>query len=227
MVKQIYRLLLANMAALTVACSPTSHMNMDDWKSEFNSAKTSITCQNDTLDIVSPDGNTLWYDHRLEGNYSISYKITVVDAGGEFDRLSDLNCFWGAKDPEYPDDIYRRSEFRNGVFQRYTTLELFYVGFGGNENQTTRFRKYHPEYLDKDSEKVKPVLKEYDKLPNLLEKDKWYKIEIKVKDSETTYTIDGRTIFRHPVSKGECDGYFGLRFWKNHVRCTDFKITRL
>ena len=211
----------------SIGCTQTNTMNLDNWKCECNSELTSISLEHDIIDIVSPDGNTVWFDEKLTGNYKISYKITVVDEGGEFDRLSDLNCFWGANDPEYPENIYARADWRNGIFKHYNTMNLFYCGFGGNHNETTRFRKYHGDlYKIKDAE-VKPILKEYTKAPNLLEKGHWYTIEIVVKDNMTSYTIDGRTIFTHQIEKGECDGYFALRFWKNHIKLTNFNIEKL
>ena len=33
--------------------------------------------------------------------------------------------------------------WRNGEFKNYNTLDLYYVGYGGNDNGTTRFREYH------------------------------------------------------------------------------------
>lgn len=55
----------------------------------------------------------------------------MVMQGGKYDRLSDLNCFWAANDPKYPDDLFARSQWRDGIFKNYNTLNLFYVGYGG------------------------------------------------------------------------------------------------
>ena len=48
----------------------------------------------------------MWYRQRLAGDYEISYRICMVMQGGKYDRLSDLNCFWAANDPKYPDDLF-------------------------------------------------------------------------------------------------------------------------
>lgn len=112
---------------------------LENWIGEDSSGKFKMTKVDDCLDIVSPDGLTLWYDECLTGNYEISYRIKVVMEGGKYDRLSDMNCFWGAKDLKYPDNIYARKDWRAGIFKNYNTLNLFYVGYGGNENKTTRF----------------------------------------------------------------------------------------
>ena len=40
--------------------------------------------------------------------------------------------------PRHPDDFFARSAWRNGEFKNYNTLDLYYVGYGGNDNGTTR-----------------------------------------------------------------------------------------
>ena len=97
------------------------------WVVEDSSGKVEITCIGDTMDIVSPDGLSLWYKERLTGNYEITYRVQVVVENGSYDRLSDLNCFWGADDPRHPDDFFARSAWRNGEFKNYNTLDLYYV----------------------------------------------------------------------------------------------------
>jgi hypothetical protein len=69
------------------------------WVVEDSSGKVEITCIGDTMDIVSPDGLSLWYKERLTGNYEITYRVQVVVENGSYDRLSDLNCFWGPMTP--------------------------------------------------------------------------------------------------------------------------------
>lgn len=197
---------------------------LSNWISEDSSGKVQITCIGDTIDIVSPDGLSLWYKERLSGDYEISYRVGVVVENGAYDRLSDLNCFWGANDPQYPDDIFARSSWRNGVFQNYNTLNLFYVGYGGNENKTTRFREYHGEYYGVDDARIKPVLKEYTDAAHLLKPNHWYDIKIRVANGVTTYEMDGEELFRLPLKEGKADGYYALRLWQNHVRLTGFKV---
>ena len=62
---------------------------------EDASGKFRMKATDGVTEIVAPDGLTLWYDERLTGNYEISYRIQVVMDGGRYDRLSDMNCFWG------------------------------------------------------------------------------------------------------------------------------------
>lgn len=150
------------------------------WKIEDESHALQIIEHADTLELIVPGGLTLWSSQRLTGDYEISYHICMVMKGGGHDRLSDLNCFWAANDPKHPDDLFARSQWRNGVFKNYNTLNLFYVGYGGNDNSTTRFRRYRGEYYGIADDKVKPLLKEYTDAPHLLVPNKWYEIRIRV-----------------------------------------------
>lgn len=199
---------------------------LSEWVPEDSSGKMQITCMGDTMDIVSPDGLSLWYKNRLTGNYEITFRVKVVMESGEYDRLSDLNCFWGADDPQHPGDFFARGKWRKGIFQNYNTLNLYYVGYGGNDNKTTRFREYHGKYYGLDDAKIKPVLKEYTDATHLLKPNYWYEIRIRVENGITTYCINGEELFRLPVELGKGDGYFALRLWKNHVRITGFEVKR-
>lgn len=197
------------------------------WTVEDHSGEMHIEVAGDTMDITAPKGVTLWYNQRLTGDYEICYSAKMVMQGGKYDRLSDLNCFWGANDPKYPNDLYARGVWRKGIFSHYNTMDLFYVGYGGNYNSTTRFRRYFGSKYDMDSPEVKPIIKEYMDPNHLLIPNQWYHIRIRVKGKVTTYSINGEELFRHTIKTGECDGHFGLRLLENHVLFTEFRIKEL
>ena len=163
---------------------------VQQWKIEDASHALQIIESADTLELIVPDGLTMWYRQRLTGDYEISYRICMVMQGGKYDRLSDLNCFWAANDPKYPDDLFARSQWRDGIFKNYNTLNLFYVGYGGNDNSTTRFRRYKGEYYGVADDKVKPLLKEYTDASHLLVPNQWYEIRIRVEKGITTYSVN-------------------------------------
>lgn len=194
------------------------------WKIEDESRALQIIEHADTLELIVPGGLTLWSSQRLTGDYEISYHIYMVMKGGRHDRLSDLNCFWAANDPKHPDDLFARSQWRNGVFKNYNTLNLFYVGYGGNDNSTTRFRRYNGKYYGVADDKVKPLLREYTDTPHLLVPNQWYQISIRVQKGVTTYSVNGEELFRYSITGSEGDGHFGLRLLQNHVLFTDFKV---
>ena len=195
-------------SCLLVACfssNKKSNPILEKWVAEDESAAMQLSLISDTMELVVPAGLTLWYNEF-------------------FDRLSDLNCFWAANDPLHPDHIFARSEWRNGVFKNYNTLNLFYVGYGGNENTTTRFRRYYAEYNGVDDARVKPLIAEYTDPEHLLVPGKWYHIVIRVEKEYTTYSVNGEELFRASLKPGEGDGYFGLRLLQNHVLVTGFEV---
>ena len=200
---------------------------LKNWTIEDHSGEVKIIVSGDTLEITAPKGLTLWYNQRLTGDYEISYRVKMLMQGGKYDRLSDLNCFWGANDPEHPGNLFSRSEWRNGIFQHYKTLSLFYVGYGGNHNSTTRFRQYFAKAADTSDAIARPVIKEYTDKSYLLFPNKWYDIQIRVEKGITTYRINGEELFRLTIKNNEGDGHFGLRLLENHTLFTNFQVKSL
>ena len=111
------------------------------WKVESESPDYKVTFRGDTAEIVSPKGLTLWRKEKMSGKVTIEYDACVVSET-EKDRLSDLNCFWMVSDPKHPDNLWKREKWRNGIFLHCYSLQLYYMGYGGNHNSTTRFRRY-------------------------------------------------------------------------------------
>ena len=206
---------------------PAQQVSLKNWKTEDHSGCMSIVIDGDTMDITSPKGVTMWYTPRLTGQYEISYTARVLMQGGTYDRLSDLNCFWGANDPEHPNNLYTRGKWRNGIFQRYKSLKLMYVGYGGNHNTTTRFREYFGKGTDTKDEQTRPVIKEFTDPAHLLKPNQWMHICIRVQENVTTYSVNGEELFRYDIDKGQCDGNFGFRLLTNHVQITNFQVKPL
>lgn len=200
---------------------------LEEWFEEDHSGKLQISVSGDTLDITTPKGLTLWYKKRLTGDYGISYSARFVMQGGKHDRLSDLNCFWGANDPEHPYNLFARSEYRNGFFPNYKTLTLFYVGYGGNHNSSTRFRQYFGGGPDVDDSIARPVIKEYTDKSHLLFSDHWYHIRIEVKKGITNFFVNDEKLFSKSLKENEGDGHFGLRLLSNHILFTGFQVYKI
>lgn len=222
-----YLLLILLLSMSGVTSAQKSLHFPEGWKVEDSSGVLEITERGDTLELVVPDGLTLWYKQRLTGDYEIRYRICMVMKGGKYDRLSDLNCFWAANDPQYPANLFARSDWRKGVFQHYNTLDLFYVGYGGNENSTTRFRRYSGKYYGVDENRIKPLLAEYTDAPNLLYPNRWYAVCIQVKEGITTFSVDEKELFRYTLAPNQGDGHFALRLLQNHVLFTNFQVKTL
>lgn len=201
-------------------------MALQQWFAEDHAGNMQISASGDSLNITAPKGLTLWYKQRLTGEYEISYRAKVLMQGGAHDRLSDLNCFWGANDPEHPDNLFAGSQWRQGIFANYKTLKLFYVGYGGNHNTTTRFRQYLGGGPDINDSIARPIIKEYTDPQHLLFPNQWYQIRIQVKEGKTCFYVNGELLFECPIKKREGDGHFGLRLLSNHILMTGFQVNK-
>ena len=204
---------------------------LDSWSVEAESADTRVTTLSDSIiDIVSPKGMTLWYNEQMRGNTIIEYdaRIVVEDNNSEpWNRLSDLNCFWMAS------DTHRESQSplegipeRQGIFVRQDALSLYYLGFGGNHNTTTRFRRYTGEERGVTNAEYRPaILIEYTDSAHLLKKNKWYHIRLEQIDGCVRYRIDGEVIAEYQDPTPLTRGYFGFRTTLSHAQIRRFTYT--
>lgn len=174
------------------------------------------------LDIDVPEGITIWNKTRFKGNVMFEFDVTVVKSGGSNDRVSDLNCFWMATDPEFPNAFFHRSAWRGGKFWNYYSLNLYYVGYGGHDNTKTRMRRY-----DADMPPPPPILKEYDDTAHLIEPNKKNSVRIVCFESRVLYFFNGEKIIditdEHPYK----EGYFGFRTTKNHMKIHHFRVSSI
>ncbi len=181
-----------------------------------------VTIAGGALVIDDANGCTVWWGEKLTGPVVISYEATVVNQGGPRDRVSDLNCFWMATDPQHPGDLFRPGHGRTGKFADYDGLRTYYVGQGGNTNTTTRFRRYA-------GSGVKPLLPQHDRREPavLLEGNRPYRITlVALSDGIVRYYRDGEMIFEFKDPAPLSEGWFGFRTVHSRLRIRDFKVTR-
>jgi len=181
-----------------------------------------VTIGGGLLVIDDAAGCTVWWREKLTAPLRISYEATVVNDGGPHDRVSDLNCFWMAVDPRSPADLFAAGHGRTGKFEDYDALRTYYVGQGGNENTTTRFRRYA-------GGGEKPLLPGHDRREPavLLEGNRSYRVTLLVlADGTVRYYRDEVLIFdfRDPAPLRE--GWFGFRTVHSRVRIRDFQVSR-
>ena len=164
------------------------------WRVESESPDYRVTFRGDTCEILSPKGLTLWRKEKMRQDMTVEYDACVVDEGKDGDRLSDMNCFWLASDPKAK-DLWARAEWRSGIFVRCYTLQMYYLGYGGNHNTTTRFRRYDGDEAGVDDANRRPaILKEYTDADHLLKANHWYHVKIESKHGHTRFFIDGECI---------------------------------
>jgi rhamnogalacturonan endolyase len=191
-------------------------LNQQHWRAEIEPVgESAVYSRNGQLILNTAGGVTVWFTQKLEGNIRIEYDWTVLVDGGKNDRLSDLNQFWMATDPRNA-NLFTRS----GKFEEYDSLSLYYVGFGGNSNTTTRFRKYH-------GNGQKPLLKEFTDKEHLLKPNHKYHITIKVRDGRTTFSVDGKVIFDWNDTSPLTVGYFGFRSTASRHAIDNFRVWKM
>ena len=182
-----------------------------------------VTVRAGALDIQDVGGSTIWLREKITAPVEITYEATVVMAGGAHDRLSDLNCFWMAVDPRAVDTPpFAPTHARTGKFPDYDSLFTYYVGYGGNKNATTRFRRY-------DGSSERPLLPEHDLNAKtfLLEPNHVYRIRLVARDGIAEYWRDGEKIFTFRDTAPLTGGWFAIRTVRSHLVIRDLRITPL
>lgn len=194
------------------------------WQVESESPEYRVTFLGDTCEILSPKGLTLWRKEKMKKGMTVEYDACVMDKGKPGDRLSDMNAFWMASD-SHAKDIWTRAKWRNGIFLRCYTLQMYYLGYGGNHNATTRFRRYDGDETAVDNINNRPaILKEYTDKAHLLKPNKWYHIKIESTiEGRTRFYIDGECIVDYLDPQPLDSGWFGFRTTLSRTRITDFK----
>lgn len=174
---------------------------------------------NQSIEVIDAKGCTIWFKNKIQAPVKISYDITIIDEGGKYDRVSDMNCLWMANDPKNPNDFFKDSEQRAGHFPNYHHFTAYYVGYGGHHNSKTRFRRY-------DGNVDRPLLPEHDLSDQqfMITANKKMHIEILVKDNLTSYSRDGELIYKVDDSNPYHSGYFGFRTVNNHMKIEHFKV---
>lgn len=219
-------LMLTFVAANAATKSGTNKKDFNKyWRIESEAPDYTVDFSGDTVEIWSPKGLTLWRKEKMTGDVTIEYDACVV-MERDGDRLSDLNCFWMASDPEYPDDILKRANERSGIFTNCYALQLYYLGYGGNHNSTTRFRRYTGDERGITDASLRPgILKEYTDSVHLNEPNRWRHIKLTRRGDRVQYFIDGECLVDYKDPEPLEEGWFGFRTTLSRTRLTNFSYT--
>ena len=175
-----------------------------------------VLAEDGRLVIEDAAGATVWYRPRLEAPLVITYRARASSRA----RVSDLNCFWMARDPRNDEPPFAPRNRRSGRFTDYDSLLTYYVGYGGNGNTTTRFRRY-------DGTGARPLQPGHDlQDPRfLLRPDHDHRIALRVsEDGETSFTCDGHTLFRFRDPEPLRAGWFAFRTVRSRLELADFSV---
>lgn len=175
-------------------------LDSNRWKVElFPMPHSSVSVNKGKLVIDTRGGVTVWLKVKLSRDLLIEFDRKVLMDSAVNDRLSDLNMFWMAKDPKQ-ENLFTR----DGKFESYDSLSMYYVGMGGNYNTTTRFRKYM-------GTGEKRIIGENNDAAALLKPNHRYRIRISVREGLVSYEVDGKTLFSFQDPDCLTEGYFGFR----------------
>lgn len=204
------------MAAESVSYSDDFTGDLSQWVVEQQPGG-SVRIEHGRLVIADQGGCTVWFRARLVAPVRITYEVTMSPAA----RVSDLNCFWMATEA---DDAalppFTPGRARSGKFAAYDSLRTYYVGYGGNANTTTRFRRY-------DGGGHKPLLPQHDlgAPPFLLRGDHRYRIEITVDATgHTRWSRDGEVIFDFHDPAPLTAGWFAFRTVQSRMEISRFRV---
>jgi hypothetical protein len=215
------------MLLLALPLSAQSGLNKKDfskfWFVESESPDYTVKFLSDTCELTAPKGLTLWRRLPMSGNSVVEYDAMVVNEGHKNDRTSDLNCFWMASDPQHK-DIWARTAWRNGIFPNCYSLQMYYMGYGGNYNTTTRFRRYTGDERGVSEAAYRPaILKEYTDADHLLRPNCWYHIKIETKDGRTRFFMNNELLIDYLDPEPLVKGWFGFRTTLSRTRITNFQ----
>ncbi len=190
------------------------------WQWELEKGGT-VVAKDGALEIDVPGGCSVWLKQRLAGPVLISYEATMVSAGGPNDRVSDLNCFWMAQDVRSPGDLFATD--RNGHFSDYDQLRCYYVGYGGNSNTTTRFRRYIGEKGNR------PLRPEHDLTARevLLAPNASLSIQLLAVGQTVAFYRNGILLFAYDDPQPYTEGWFAIRTVTSHFKVKNFRVHRL
>ena len=108
-------------------------------------------------------------------------------------------------------------------FLRCYTLQMYYLGYGGNHNTTTRFRRYDGNEAGVDDAECRPaILKEYTDGEHLLKANHWYHVKIESKMGHTRFFVDGECIVDYYDPQPLREGWFGFGTTLSRTRITNF-----
>lgn len=228
MLRTAFAVLLLVVGTKIGAQSPGVELHRDDFSGDLSQWVVeqqpggSVRLRDGALEIDDNAGCTVWFKPKLTAPVVITYEVTFVTAGGPNDRLSDMNCFWMASDPRQTADLFAAGHGRNGRFATYDPLRTYYVGYGGNTNSTTRFRRY-------DGTGARPLLPEHERLTptDLLTAGATYQVRLEaLPDGTVRYSVDGRLLFEWIDDQPLKQGWFGLRTVKSHQLVRNFRVAR-
>jgi hypothetical protein len=212
------------------ACSPTTPkepmtlLHADDFSDDLSNWVVeqqpggAVSIEDGRLIIADEGGCSVWFREPLEAPVVITYTVKASSAA----RVSDINCFWMATSARSPADHFAAGHGRTGAFATYDTMHTYYVGFGGNYNSTTRFRRY-------TGDGKRPLLPEHDLAApeEMIIPDHVYAIRLVAAGGRAQFYRDGELVFDYADEEPLTRGWFAFRTVLSRLEIDDFQVWAL
>lgn len=212
----------------TLAADDFQH-GLTAWRIEAQqSTVTSVSASDGVLRWATPAGLTLWWRAPLQSPWVLRFTATALpapaSAGAQAGRVSDLNLFWHATEPDG-----REPAPRSGAFASYDHLRLDYLGFGANSNRSTRLRHYPGDgrRLIVDGFADPPELEPADTRGPMtpatrLVEGEAMAVELHAGGGRTQVRVRGQLLFDAPTPLTH--GWFALRSTASRFEIRDFRV---
>lgn len=204
----------------TLLYSDNFDQGMQQWVVE-KTDKTQVTIVDEALDMDDGAGVTVWFKKPVGSRSVIEFNGMVVVNGGANDRGTDFNFFWMAQEPG-SQDFFAKSDWRGGDMRKYDPMQLYYIGYGANDNTTTRYRRY-------PGDGTRPLLPEYDVTEQAFMNTPNVATNIKIISLDDAILVYSNNTLLYQINDPQQfkAGMFGFRTWKSHLRADDFKVYQL
>jgi hypothetical protein len=226
-------------AIWAAAADPARELYRDDFSGDLQQwiveqlPGGAVTVHDGALDIETARGCTVWFHLPLEAPVRIRYDVTPLPravasdqpafrseaTAGPLSPVTDINCFWMAQNPRSPDALFAPAFKRTGLLSDYDSLLTYYVGFGANNDTTTRFRRYA-------GDGTRPLLPAYDlREPRfLITANHTYHIMLVAGNGVAEFWRDGERVFAFPDATPLTRGWFGFRTVRSHLLIRHFVV---
>jgi hypothetical protein len=173
------------------------------------------------LELYSPVVITVWLKKRLFAPIMIEYYVEMIDKGGKYDNLTDLNLFFMSEDPNNPTDFFASADRRkNARLKDYSYLNMYYVGYAANKNTTTRLRRLRAN--DK-----RPLLPGHDLRGYKNKPNQKVKVNVLLIGNNFVFCVDDKVIYDWQDPKPQPSGWFAFRTFNSHMYIYDLKIYKI
>ena len=173
-----------------------------------------------TLLLATKGGQTCWLDRRFDGNIAVEYHVTVPSEGYPHTRVSDINQYFMAVDPDSPEAESPTPTTKYSGPDYYKKFRMYYCGMGVYNNQYTGFRRC-------DGNGEYPLVEECSRPACLIPADTVCFVECIRFSDRVTFKLNDSVVIDYRDQQAFELGFFGFRNYKSAKLIHDITVYRL